>query len=145
MVPFASHPVCTFKWQDRFKSGFQDIGRYIKEKDIRISMHPDQFVLINSPNEKIVQNGIRELNYHCQVLDIMGLDAVAKVQIHVGGVYGDKQAAIDRFIKNYKKLPEWIRKRLVIENDDKSYSLKDCLAISEQVGIPILFDSFHHE
>ena len=73
------------------------------------------------------------------------LDKTAKVQIHIGGVYGNKMEAIDRFIKTYNLVDHSIRKRLVIENDDHLYSLRDCLHIHQQTGIPILFDSFHHE
>ena len=115
-------------------------------------MHPDQFVILNSPDNKIVENSINELKYHCKVLDTMCLDDTAKVQIHVGGVYGNKLGARDRFIKTYNnnsKLvdddDDSIRRRLVIENDDRLYSLKDCLQINQQTGIPIVFDSFHHE
>ena len=64
-------------------------------------MHPDQFVILNSPDNKIVENSINELKYHSKVLDTMGLDYTAKVQIHVGGVYGNKVEAKDRFIKTY--------------------------------------------
>ncbi|NYT13723.1 MAG: UV DNA damage repair endonuclease UvsE [Candidatus Methanofastidiosa archaeon] len=144
LIPFASHPVCTFNWQEYFKEKFQDIGSFILENDIRISMHPDQFVLINSNNESIVTKSILDLKWHCEVLDLMGLDETAKVQIHVGGVYGDKDSAIDRFVDNYKKLPDFIKNRLAIENDDKLYSLKDCLSVSKKTGIPVIFDSFHH-
>jgi UV DNA damage endonuclease len=108
-------------------------------------MHPDQFVLINAIKKDIVIKSIKDLEYHCEVLDLLELDSSAKVQIHVGGVYGDKQSAIKRFIAEYKKLPEAIKKRLVIENDHISYSLKDCISIHKEVGIPVLFDSFHHE
>jgi len=145
LVPFASHPICTFKWEEYFKHEFKEIGNFIKENEFRISMHPDQFVLINSKSEKIVNNSIRELEYHCKVLDLMKLDSTAKVQIHVGGTYGDKQESIKRFIKNYFALSDTIKKRLVIENDDKSFSLQDCLLIHEKTKIPVLFDSFHHE
>ena len=108
-------------------------------------MHPDQFVILNSHNERIVQNSINELKYHCTLLDAMRLDETAKVQIHIGGVYGNKMEAIDRFIKTYNLVDHSIKQRLVIENDDRLYSLRDCLCINQQTGIPIVFDSFHHE
>lgn len=145
IVPFGSHPICKFDWQKYFKNEFKTIGNYIKENNFRISMHPDQFTLINAKDEFIVKRSIAELNYHCEILDLMSLDNTAKIQIHVGGVYGDKEAAITRFIHNYNLLPEKIKKRLVVENDDFSYSLKDCLRIHRACGIPILFDTFHHE
>ncbi|NYT00587.1 MAG: UV DNA damage repair endonuclease UvsE, partial [Methanocellales archaeon] len=113
--------------------------------DIRISMHPDQFVIINAKDKAIVKRSIKELDYHCSVLDTMGLNSTAKVQIHIGGVYGDKEKSIERFIENYDELSHKIRKRLAIENDDKSYSLKDCLAISKKAELPIVFDTFHHQ
>ena len=78
-------------------------------------------------------------------MDLMGLDKSAKLQIHAGGVYGDKPNAIQRFARCVQVLPDNIRARLVIENDDRSYSLQDCLEIHELTGIPILFDNFHHE
>ncbi|HYY50107.1 MAG TPA: UV DNA damage repair endonuclease UvsE [Nitrososphaeraceae archaeon] len=145
LIPFASHPICKFAWYKSFQSELIKIGDYIKKYNMRISMHPDQFVILNSPSEKIVQNSINELRYHCMLLDVMHLDETAKVQIHIGGVYGNKIEAIDRFIKTYNLVDHSIKKRLIIENDDHLYSLRDCLYIHEQTGIPILFDSFHHE
>jgi UV DNA damage endonuclease len=145
LIPFASHKICVFNWQKCFKQRFKEIGSYIKKNNIRTSMHPDQFVLINSLKEVVIKNSISELKWHCEVLNLMNLDSTAKVQIHVGGVYGDKELSIRRFIANYKKLPFFIKKRLVIENDEKSYSLKDCLKISELTKIPVLFDIFHHQ
>jgi UV DNA damage endonuclease len=107
-------------------------------------MHPDQFVLINSPKDTIFQSSIEELSYHCDVLDAMNLDASHKVQIHIGGVYGDKDQAIQRFIIRFNMLPEKIKKRLVIENDDRLFSVDDCMRIYSKTDIPILFDNFHH-
>ncbi len=145
IIPFASYPICKFNWQNHFKDQFQEIGNFIKKNEIRISMHPDQFTLINAQKKDIVERSIAELKYHCEFLNLLELDESMKVQIHVGGVYGEKKEAMQRFVLNYKKLPEFIRQRLAVENDDKSYSLRDCLEISNQVDIPIIFDSLHHE
>ena len=145
LVPFASHPICKFDWQGYFKKEFKAIGHFIKSHGIRISMHPDQFTLINSLDNRVFENSVRELVYHAQVLDLMELDTNAKIQIHVGGVYGDKEKSTKRFVQRYEKLDKIIKRRLVIENDDRLYSLKDCLNINARTGIPVLFDVFHHE
>jgi UV DNA damage endonuclease len=145
LVPFASHPVCTFDWADHFSEQFRKVGDFIKEHDMRISMHPDQFVVINALKDDVVESSVSELEYHCTVLDEMALDSTAKIQIHVGGVYGDKRSAIDRFTERYSSLSKSLKSRLVIENDDRSYSLKDCLLVHEKIGIPIIFVAFHHQ
>lgn len=144
LVPFASHPVCTFPWQNEFAGVFEKTGDYIRQHGFRISMHPDQFVLLNAPDKGVLQRSIDDLGYQVQVLDLMGLDNSAKVQVHVGGVYGDKPAGIDRFVKQYDLLDTVVRDRLVIENDERLYTLSDCLAIHELTGIPVIADAFHH-
>jgi UV DNA damage repair endonuclease len=99
-VPFASHPVCTIDWVKHFSATLRKIGQYIKENDCRISMHPDQFCLINAKDENIINRSVAELTYHCQLLDEMELDSSAKIQIHVGGVYGDKQVRQNLIVGN---------------------------------------------
>jgi UV DNA damage endonuclease len=145
IVPFASHPICKFDWVSHFQKEFQDIGGFIKKNNFRISMHPDQFIVLNSNKKDVRDRSIKELIYHSQVLDAMELDTTAKIQLHVGGVYGNKPEAIKRFNRVYGSLNESIRRRLVIENDERSYSLRDCLNINEDTNIPVLFDTFHHE
>jgi UV DNA damage endonuclease len=145
LIPFASHPVCTINWVELFREQFERLGDFIKKHGLRISMHPDQFILLNSPHHKVVDNSIGELDYHASFFDALGADFSAKIQIHVGGVYGDKKTAMKRFIKRFEKLPDSVRRRLVIENDDRLYSIEDCKRIHEEVGIPIIFDYFHHE
>ncbi len=145
LVPFASHPVCKFDWRGHFKSDLVQIGDLVRSCGIRISMHPDQFTLINSVDDRVFENSVSELIYHVRVLDSMRLDTSAKIQIHVGGVYGDKERSMKRFVDRFDMLDRTIRRRLVLENDDKLYSLKDCLEINAETGIPVLFDSFHHE
>jgi UV DNA damage endonuclease len=145
LVPFASHPANTFDWQTRFRGDFEELGRFVDKAGMRISMHPDQFTLINSVSSEIFQRSRRELLYHVQVLDLMNLDASAKVQIHVGGAYGDKPASMERFARRFTKLDETIRRRLVVENDDRLFNVDDCLRVSAQTGVPVLFDVFHHK
>lgn len=145
LIPFASHPVFRFPWQDRFRARFADLGAKVREAGVRLSMHPDQFTLINSPDHEVFRRSARELTYHAVVFDALGLDATAKVQIHVGGVYGDKAGALRRFRERYRRLNAAVRRRLVIENDDVSYSVRDCLGLHRALGVPVLFDSFHHE
>jgi len=144
IIPFASHPICTFPWQNYFSNHLKEIGRFIINNDIRISMHPDQFIVINSLREDVIKRSLTEIIYHNEILDLMGLDSTAKIQIHVGGVYGDKSNSIKRFIDNYKSLDSSIKNRLVIENDDKSYCIDDCIGIFQRINIPVLFDYFHH-
>ncbi|WP_162428708.1 UV DNA damage repair endonuclease UvsE [Pontibacter pudoricolor] len=146
LVPFASHEINQFNWQEHFKSEFQQLGSYIKQHNLRISMHPDQFVVLNSPNPQTVKNSIAELVYQGTVLDLMELDTTAKLQIHGGGGYGDKGAALARFAEVYHtQLPEAVKARLCVENDDRTYSLLDCLHLHELTGLPIIFDNLHHE
>ncbi len=144
LIPFASHPECTFDWPSFFSPELRNIGAIIKRHSIRISMHPDQFVLINAKKSDIVDRSIQELHYHARVLDALGLTCAAKIQIHVGGMYGEKQESIRRFIDVYKSLDRSVRRRLVIENDDNRFTASDCLRISNTCGIPVLFDNFHH-
>lgn len=144
-VPFASHDICKFNWLNFFDGKFKKLGSYIKENNFRISMHPDQFIVINSPSNSIVTSSIKELEYHAQLLNAFELDSSAKIQIHVGGGYGDKKSAIQRFVKVYKSLDAIVKNRLVIENDDRIFSVQDCLEIYYQTGVPIIFDSLHYD
>jgi len=144
LIPFASHPIMTFNWQDYFKSEFKEIGLYIRDKNMRITMHPGQYTVLNSKNGKIVENSIKELKYHTEILELLKLDSTTKIITHVGGVYGDKKNSIKRFIERYKELDENIKKHYVIENDEKSYNLNDTLLINRLTEIPIILDSYHH-
>jgi UV DNA damage endonuclease len=145
IVPFGSHPINTYPWQQHFKSEFRALGDFIRANNMRVSLHPDQFVVLNSPDPDIVRRSIDELIYQGSMLDLMEMDAQAKLQIHVGGLYGDRELAISRFAKVHATLPEAVKARVVVENDDRLFSLKDCLHLHELTGVPILFDNFHHE
>jgi UV DNA damage endonuclease len=144
LVPFASHPVCTFPWQDRFHDELAEMGEFIRQSGIRISMHPDQFIVLNAPDERVVARSIAELVYQASLLDGMGLDSTAKIQLHLGGVYGDAEKSIARFVRVYDSLDPAILRRLVIENDDQRFTAADCLQVHADTGVPVLFDVFHH-
>ena len=144
-VPFASHDVCTLDWKETFRIELENIGKKLRENNFRVSMHPGQFTLLNSPSEKIVVKSLAELEYHADLLDAMSLDNTAKIQIHVGGVYGDKDSAIERFISTFGIASKKITSRLAIENDDYHYSVKDCLRINKETNIPIILDNLHLE
>jgi UV DNA damage endonuclease len=133
-----------FNWQDYFEKEFKEIGSYIQSNKMRITMHPGQYTVLNSKNEKVVENSIKELNYHAKILESLGLDSSAKIITHVGGVYGDKKRSIERFIERFEELNEKIKNHYVIENDDKSYSINDTLLINKKIEIPIILDTYHH-
>jgi UV DNA damage endonuclease len=124
-------------------------GTYAKENGLRITSHPGPFNVLVSPNPKVVQNTIVDLELHGKVFDLMGLELSPynKINIHCNGVYGDKQSAMDRFCENFEKLSDSVKKRLTVENDDKAsmYSVKDLMYIHNRIGIPIVFDYHHHQ
>jgi UV DNA damage endonuclease len=101
--------------------------------------------VLNSPSPDIVRRSIQELVYQGSMLDLMGLDGTAKLQIHVGGLYGERELAISRFAAVHATLPDAVKARVVVENDDRLFPLHDCLHLHELTGVPILFDNFHHE
>lgn len=144
LIPFASHPVCTYPWQDYFSDELASIGKAISDSGIRISMHPDQFIILNSPDTQVVKRSIDELSYHAEVLDLMGLDTTAKIQLHVGGRYTNPAESLARFVRVALELDPAIRRRLVVENDDTRFTASDCLTVHDQTGLPVLFDVFHH-
>lgn len=145
LIPFGSSQVNNIEWWSEFKDHFEKIGQKISSSKMRVSMHPGQYTVLNSPREDVVERAIADLQYHTRVLEALGVGQECKIILHIGGVYGDKKIAIDRFIENYKKLDRNIKKHLVIENDDKSYTVQDVLYISSQTEIPVVFDNLHHK
>lgn len=119
----------------------ETIKTLVQENKIRLSMHPDQFTVLNSNRSKVVEASLEYLEYHERLMHAVGGQDII---IHVGGVYGEKSAAMKRFVDQYNLLSPNIRKLLRLENDDKSYSILDVLEISEETGVPVVFDYHHH-
>ncbi len=145
IIPLGSHPAMQTDWQSVYREEIERIGDFVKASGLRISMHPGQFVVINSPSTAVYRSSVAELEYHAEVLDMMGLDSTHKLQIHLGGLHGDAAYATQMFIDRYGALPDMVKQRLVIENDERLASVQDCVRISEATGIPVLFDTLHHE
>ena len=149
-------PWCSeYKLQDmpdyrEIKMILREIGKYVKANDMRITSHPGPFNVLTSPREQVVQNCVKDLSIHGEVFDMMGLSRTPynKINIHIGGAYGDKTAAMKRFCENFHLLPNSVKSRLTVENDDKAsmYSVKDLYdGVYKVIGIPIVFDYHHHK
>ncbi len=144
-----------YNWEDlkdwnEIKSLMLQIGKYAKEYNQRLTMHPGPFHCLASPNPKVVERTIIGLNKHSEQFDMMGYKPSHhnKINIHVGGAYGDKESALSRFCENFKLLNENTKKRLVVENDDfpNEYSVRDLYeGVFKKIGTPITFDYFHHK
>ena len=128
----------------------KNIGALADKYGQRLTFHPSHFNALGSPNPVVVEKTIKELNAHSDIMDTMNLSPTVynKINIHIGGAYGDKQATLKRWIDNYYKLNQHTQARLTVENDDKEnmYSVKELYeGISEQCGVPIVFDYYHHK
>ena len=121
------------------------IGKLSKKYNQRLTFHPGQFNIVGAKEERIFQSTLTELKHHADIFDLMGLDQNSVIVIHGGGVYGDKQKTMERWCKNYNRLPENVKKRLVLENCERMYSVEDCLEMSKRIGIPVVFDTHHHD
>ncbi|MDD4531735.1 MAG: UV DNA damage repair endonuclease UvsE, partial [Candidatus Pacebacteria bacterium] len=144
VIPFGCSPVNQLDWWNEFSEVFNRIGSKIQTHNIRVSMHPGQYTVLNSPSVDVVARAFADLAYHARVLDCLGSDFTNKIILHIGGVYGNKQEAMSRFIQNFQEFPAHVKKRIVIENDDKCYHIRDVLTISQQLSIPAVFDNLHN-
>jgi len=151
MAPWKSE----YEWEDlkdleEIKAYFRSAGFVAKKNDLRLTSHPGPFNVLVSPKEEVVDNCIKDLTIHGDEFDMMGLSRTPynKINIHLGGAYGDKEASMKRFVKNFPRLPESVSSRLTLENDDKGsmYSVKDLYyGIYKKIGVPIVFDYHHHQ
>lgn len=108
---------------------------------IRLSFHPDQFVVLSSPTALVVESSVRELAYQGMLAEAVGAEVI---NLHAGGVYGDKRGALARLAAAVPGLPENVRSRLTLENDDSSYSPEELLPVCGRLGLPLVYDVHHH-
>ena len=142
LIPFGPLPEFPFDWAEAFDWQFREIRRLVKAEGLRVTSHPGQYTVLNSPREKVVRDSVDELDFQAQVLQRM--DPKGTMTLHVGGAYGDKGAAMDRFAQNLDLLSADARERLAIENDDTTYTLDETVGLAERTGLPVIVDLFHH-
>ena len=144
MLPHYANPKAP-KYDMKFISNdLKKIGNLARLYKQRLTFHPGQFNVLSTESEKVFQSTKDDLKWHADLMDLMGLDQNSIMVIHGGGIYGNKEEATKRFINNFKRLDENVRKRLVLENCEKCYNIEDVLYISDQINIPIVFDTHHY-
>lgn len=148
MFPFASHPEYGYKLAPFATEALAEAGKVIAELGHRVTTHPGQFTQLGSPRQQVIDNAVRDLDYHDELLSLLKLpeqqnrDAV--MILHMGGVFDSKVDTLQRFRENYAKLSPSVKNRLVLENDDVCYSVHDLLPICEELNIPLVLDYHHH-
>jgi len=146
ILPLKTHPDAGYHIQDL--PGYQEIiasfrmcGAFCLNNDIRTSLHPDQFILLSSPNPEVTRKSLAELVYQAEVAEWLCADVI---NIHGGGAYGKKPEALQRLVKQIKALPQAVRTRLTLENDDRVYTPRDLLPVCAETGTPLVYDVHHH-
>jgi UV DNA damage endonuclease len=146
LAPYASHPTLT-----EFHGQVEDcaeelavVGRLVRDRDIRLSSHPGQYTVLNSTDPGVQAAAVEELEVQAGLFDAMGLGPEAVVVLHVGGTAGGIAAACDRFLAGFELLSEAARRRLVIENDDRSFGTTDVVRLAERAGLRVVWDVLHH-
>lgn len=146
LIPLVGHEsVAGWDPIPRLSESFAEIGEYVRGHGMRTSFHPDHFTVLTTPRHEVLQHSREDLSRHVRMLEAMGLDDKAKCNIHVGGTYGSKETAMERFRKNFRELDPSIRSRLTLENDDKTYTAAETLALCEELGVPMVLDIHHHQ
>ncbi len=145
VAPYVTHPEMPqfHKQVQEAEPELRALGKRASEMGLRLSFHPSQYTILNSPDPELNRKSILDIESQATILDLMGAGPEGVIIVHAGGVYGDKPAAKDRWVETYKTLPDASRRRLVLENDDISYSAADVLSLHERTGVPLVFD-FHH-
>ncbi len=146
ILPLKTHPELGYAIEDLPQSteivdAFRKCKAYCRRHDLRTSFHPDQFILLSSPNPEVTQRSLAELDYQAEVAEWVGADVI---NIHAGGAYGNKAEALKRLVRQIRDLPQNLRSRLTLENDDRLYTPRDLLPVCEKLRIPFVYDLHHH-
>ena len=146
ILPLKTHPQIGYTIEALPQSteivkAFKKCKTYCRQHNLRTSFHPDQFILLSSPNPEVTRRSISDLRYQAEVAEWVGADVI---NIHAGGAYGNKEEALKRLVKRIRGLPQNVRQRLTLENDDRLYTPRDLLPVCEKLKIPFVYDLHHH-
>jgi UV DNA damage endonuclease len=146
ILPLGTHPQVGYRLDEidgtgELRSAFVDVGARASRRNVRLSLHPDQFVVPGSSREEVVRNSLAELEYQASVAEIIGAE---QLTLHGGGAQGGKPAALDRLRRNLARLSPRARRRIALENDDRVYTVLDLLPLCREEGIPLVYDVHHH-
>lgn len=149
LIPYATHPDHPhLHWKQQIREARDEIAetrRRLERQPLRLSFHPSQFILLNSPRAEVHRNSLDELRWQCRLLDMFGQGPEARVLLHAGGVYDDRPAARKRLLRNIEKLPEEIHSRLALENDDRLWNAREVQEVCQETNVPMIFDIHHHQ
>jgi UV DNA damage endonuclease len=145
IIPLLGHEL-TDGWDfwGKLRPEFEAVGAFVRDQGMRVSFHPDHYTLLNSKSQDVIDNSIADLERHVQMFQLMGLDERAKLVMHVGGSFKDKADSLQRFKNSWERVPEHVRRRITLENDDKTYTVLETLSLCETLGIPMVLDIHHH-
>ncbi|PSL31691.1 UV-damage endonuclease [Planomicrobium soli] len=143
IVPLSTHPVNDWIWWEDpdFLLLASQIRELVGTHQMRVSVHPGQYTVLNAQKPEVLQKSIEDLEYHDKLIGLLGGNDII---LHTGGAYGDKEAAKKRFAENFLKLSQSLRRRIRLENDDKTFTVRDVLDVSKMCGVPICLDIHHH-
>lgn len=143
LVPLDTHPDVHWNYREIFKPQFNYIGNRIKAEGMRVDTHPDQFNVINSVNPQVVKNTLRNLLAHVYLFEDLEYPQ-GKMVLHVGSSAGGKEEALIRFVNNFKTYPKDVTSRLLLENDDKTFTVRETLGLCQTLDVPMVLDVHHH-
>lgn len=145
LVPLATHPLTAgWDWAADLAADFAAVGEAMRDHHLRISSHPGQYAVLNSPNDAVVAAAVQELEYHARLHERLDHGGVGRIILHAGGGQGGKEAALDRLERNLERVSPAVRRRLALENDDTVFGTGDLLPFCRRVGLPLVLDLHHH-
>lgn len=146
IMPLKTHPDKGYRFEDlpeykEIRQTYARCRKYCMEHDLRMTFHPDQFILLSSPDQQVVRRSVADLIYQAEVAEWLNADVI---NIHGGGAYGDKTGSLRRIRREIERLPQAVRSRLTLENDDRVYTPQDLLPVCMDMEIPFVYDVHHH-